>query len=81
METLKETTCKLEGLVNRREELSVKLFNKILANKHHLLHHRAPHRLPHAIGFSNFECRTDKRQNSFSPFVTLLVNNCLKRTS
>ena len=67
-------TCQLDGFKNRRENLSIKLFNNILTNKTHLLHYKAPRYLPHSIRFSNCTCRTDKRQHSFFPYVTLLMN-------
>ena len=70
-------TCRLDGLVIRREDLSVKLLKQIIRNKDHLLHHKAPQLLPHSIRFSNFTCRTDKRKHSFFPYVTLLANNRL----
>ena len=71
-----ECTCQLDGLTHRREVLSIKLMNKILLNKQHLLHSRAPDHLPHSKRLSNFTCRTDRRQHSFFPYVTLLMNNC-----
>ena len=74
-----ECTCQLDGLIQRREDLSIKLMKKILINKQHLLHSRAPIHLPHSIRFTNSTCRTDRRQRSFFPYVTLLINNRLSR--
>ena len=69
-----QCSCDLDGLVRRREDLSKRLFLKILFNKHHLLHDRLPSILKYSHRFSNFTCRTNKRQHSFFPFVTLLMN-------
>ena len=74
-----ECTCQLDGLTHRRQDLSIKLLHNILVNKQHLLHSRAPIHLPHSIRFSNFTCRTDRRQHSFFPYVTLLMNSRLPR--
>ena len=67
-------SCILDGMISRREELSVRLFFKILHDKHHLLHNKLPHILPHNTRLSNFTCRTNKRLHSYFPYTTQLIN-------
>jgi hypothetical protein len=66
--------CSLDGLTKRRERLSRDPFLKINTNKQHLLHSHMPTLLPHSTRFTNFSCRTNKRQHSFFPYTTLLIN-------
>lgn len=67
-------SCGLDGFVTRREALSKEVFLKILKDKQHPLQDRMPKMLPNNNRFSNFICRTDKRQNSFFPSMTLYMN-------
>lgn len=69
--------CDLDGFVKRRQNIAKKLFLNIQHNKQHLLHDQMPKRLPHSTRFSNFLCRTNKRQHSFFPYLTILLNGCL----
>ena len=66
--------CDLDGYTRRREKICWKLFFQIIHNKDHLLHQRTPTPLPSSRRFCNFTCRTSKRQNSFFPYMTLLLN-------
>ena len=66
--------CALDGFRQRRELLSLKLFNKITQNRDHILQSRMPSQLKHSHKLSNFFCRTSTRQNSFIPYTTLLAN-------
>ena len=67
-------SCILDGMIRGREELSVRLYFKILHDKHHLLHNKLPHILPHNTRLSNFTCRTNKRLHSYFPYTTQLIN-------
>ena len=69
-----QCTCDMDGFVQRREEMGLRLFLRILQNKHHLLHDRTPDILPHSKRYSNYTCRTEKRLKSFFPYVTMLHN-------
>ena len=69
-----DCACVLDGCVARRFDLSKEFFLKILRDEQHPLHDRLPKMLPHNNRFANFTCRTDKRLNSFFPYVTLLMN-------
>ena len=65
--------CGGNGLKERREALSLKLFRKIILDKRHILHKRLPRQLKRNR-LSNFYCRTKRRQRSFFPNLTLLWN-------
>ena len=67
-------SCKMDGLVTRREDLSLNLLHKILRNSHHILHNYVPTTLTHSRALSNIVCRTTKRQQTFFPYTTLLYN-------
>lgn len=62
-------------LKSRRETASKKLFLKIATNKHHILHKNIPKRLKFSRHFNIKHTRTRKYQQSFFPYVSLLINN------
>ena len=65
--------CEGNGLMERREALSRKLFRKIILDKRHILHKRITQQLKRNR-LSSFYCRTKRRQRSFFPNLTLLWN-------
>jgi hypothetical protein len=67
--------CTMDGLEERRKNMSMKLFSEILDNKNHLLHDRLPTSSNHSSRLSNFSCRTNRRLNSFFPQTTILYNS------
>ena len=69
--------CELDGFVQRRNLIGIKLLSKIRCKEQHSLHSRVPARLPHNDRLRNIPCRTNIRQNSFFAYSTLLHNQSL----
>ncbi|MEL7307842.1 MAG: reverse transcriptase family protein, partial [Pseudomonadota bacterium] len=61
-------------LKTRREAASKKLFLKIAKDKRHILHDEIPKRLRFSGHFNIKQTRTKKYQQSFFPYVSLLLN-------
>ena len=72
-----QCNCVLDGLVTRRHNMSLKLFNEIRNNEEHLLYNRLPQISQHSSRLSNFQCRSIKRLHSFFPQTTILHNSTL----
>ena len=68
-------SVKVCSVKERREILSKKLFQKVLANDSHLLSKRLPKRLQNTKHFDVRLCNTTKLEHSFFPFVSILLNN------
>ena len=66
--------CSLDGLQSRREEMCLRTFSAILRDENHLLYNRLPKRSQHSSRLQNFPCRTNKRQNSFFPLSSIMLN-------
>ena len=66
--------CEKEILKKRREQASKALFRKVLAKPEHSLHRYLPLRMKNSSRLMSFFCRTEKRRNSFFPFVTEIMN-------
>ena len=64
--------CVLPPLCDRRNSLAVSLFGTIIANPDHILYNLVLHRLPSGR-FSFPYCRTNRRLNSFFPYVLKLL--------
>ena len=74
--------CPMDGFQTRQQDLSLKLFIKALNNTQHTLNKKMPNQLPRSGHLCNFVCRTNKRQNSFFPYMTLMYNlNCRPNSS
>ena len=66
--------CHCEDLKSRRNKFALKLLSKAEKDSGHVLHALIPHRLKRSGHLRMPYCRTEKRQQSFIPFVTLLAN-------
>ena len=73
-ENKRSCTCGDDCLSKRRETLSMVLFSKIILTDDHILRDCLPRTLQHSDRLSNFFCRTERRQRSFFPHLTLLWN-------
>ena len=69
----KNCKCDKEILRKRREKTSKDLFKCITKNQNHSLFQYLPQRMKCSRRYMTFFCRTEKRRNSFFPFVTELV--------
>lgn len=64
----------LPPLCDRRKSLAISLFTTIISNPEHILFNLVPDRLPSGR-FSFPFCRTNRRLNSFFPYVLNLYNS------
>ena len=62
-------------LSKRRTLLALKLFSIIRDNKNHILHDLFPANLPHSGNLQLEHYRSDRRLNSFFPFMSILSNS------
>ena len=62
------------SLEQRRYTLASQLFRKISTLEDHVLNAKVPKRLRYCDKYQNPFCRTERRKNSFFPFMTLLIN-------
>ena len=69
-----ECDCDEEMLRRRRENTSKELFKRILKTPRHSLCRYLPSQMRHSKRLTSFFCRTEKRRQSFFPFVTELIN-------
>ena len=63
----------LGDISKRRKDLSLRTLNKIM-HPSNMLHHLAPKALPRTKHLSIPFCKTNRRANSFFPFVSSLYN-------
>jgi hypothetical protein len=73
-DTLRTCTCSKDNVRTRRELMSLKLFKKIEMNKQHPLHFAVPKKMTYTKHLNVSFCRTQKYQDSFIHYTTLLSN-------
>lgn len=64
----------LENLSDRRLNMAIKLFKKAEDNMEHILHCQIPDRLTNSNHLRQQFCRTERRQHSFFPYMTTIMN-------
>ena len=70
----KTCECGRNNLEERRFSLGKRLLQTMLQYPQHILKSALPNVLPRSKKLSNYVCRTEKRKNSFLPYVTILFN-------